>query len=113
MSENQQPQFLYLTTTGRKSGKPHQIEIWFVMRDGCYYLIHEGDTYGDWQRNIFNDPKVTFSVGSRDAAPIDGTGREVDPSQEPELAAAVRGLMDAKYQWSNGSIMELKPNQES
>jgi hypothetical protein len=35
----------------------------------------------------------------------------VDRAAEPELAAAVAGLMDAKYDWSSGQIVELKPDQ--
>ena len=35
-----EPEFLYLTTTGRRSGQPREIEIWFTSRDGRYYL-HE------------------------------------------------------------------------
>ncbi len=42
MSDNHEPQFLYLTTIGRKSGKPHQIEIWFVEYQGCCYIVNEG-----------------------------------------------------------------------
>ena len=41
MSDNPEPQYLYLTTIGRKSGKPHSIEIWFVAHDGCYYMVNE------------------------------------------------------------------------
>ena len=111
MPDEAETQFLYLTTTGRKSGKPHLIEIWFVEREGCYYLIHEGDTQADWIKNILHDPQVVFSVGSREAELIEATGRVVDPAQEPELAAAVRALMDAKYEWSDGTIVELKPFQ--
>ncbi len=110
MSENQEPQFLYLTTTGRKSGKPHQIEIWFVEHDGAYYLVNEGKPQGDWVKNIVHDPKVIFGVGSRDAQPLSATGRVVDPEAEPELAAAAKALMDAKYNWSDGTIVELKPS---
>lgn len=110
MPEAQEPQFLYLTTIGRKSGKPHQIEIWFVEHDGCYYLIHEGDRHADWELNIFHDPRVVFRVGSRDAEPLDGTGRAVEPAQEPGLAAVVKALMDAKYSWNDGTIVELKPD---
>src|SRR5262249_29525218 len=109
MAAKDEPQYLYLTTTGRKSGRPHQIEIWFVEHGGCYYLIPEGEKRGDWELNIFHDPKVIFSVGTRDEPPTDGTGRAVDPAAEPELAAAVRALMDTKYAWSDGSIVELKP----
>jgi deazaflavin-dependent oxidoreductase (nitroreductase family) len=104
------PQFLYLTTIGRKSGSPHQIEIWFVERDGLYYMVSEDPDHSDWVRNIAHNPAITFRVGSRDAEEIVGTGRRIDPDAEPELAAAVRALMDAKYEWSDGGIVELKPN---
>ena len=34
-------EFLYLTTTGRRSGMPREIEIWFTRVDGHYYVIAE------------------------------------------------------------------------
>src|SRR5438132_181546 len=33
--------FLYLTTTGRKTGLPREIEIWFVEADGRLYILAE------------------------------------------------------------------------
>jgi hypothetical protein len=33
--------FLYLTTAGRISGQPREIEIWFTERGGRFYLIAE------------------------------------------------------------------------
>ena len=33
--------YLYLTTTGRHSGLPRQIEIWFTRHEGRYYLVAE------------------------------------------------------------------------
>ena len=38
-----------------------------------------------------------------------GLGRVVDSDDEPELARQVSELMDAKYQWSDGLIVELRP----
>jgi len=38
-----------------------------------------------------------------------GLGRIIDPSEESELARKVSELMDAKYQWSDGLIVELRP----
>ena len=110
MSENPEPQFFYLTTFGRKSGKPHQIEIWFVKNNDCYYMVNEDPTISDWVKNIQHNSAVMFSVGSRDAESSDGHGRLVDAAAEPELAAAVTALMDAKYQWSSGQIVEIQPN---
>lgn len=33
----------------------------------------------------------------------------MDPDDEAELAKQVSELMDAKYQWSDGLIVELRP----
>jgi hypothetical protein len=41
-----------------------------------------------------------------------GTGRIVDATAEPDLAAAVSALMDTKYDWSDGLIIELTPNKD-
>jgi deazaflavin-dependent oxidoreductase (nitroreductase family) len=102
-------EFFYLTTIGRKSGKPHQIEIWFVEHDGSYYIVSEGRDHTDWVRNVLQNPAVTYSVGSRSAEQLPATARPLDPAHEPELAAAVSALMDAAYEWSDGLIVEIKP----
>jgi deazaflavin-dependent oxidoreductase (nitroreductase family) len=99
-------QFLYLTTTGRKTGKPHKIEIWFVARDGKYYLVSERGGRSHWVQNLESDQKISFSVG-KDA--YRGRGRAIDRKKEPELAAKVAALMNAKYKWSGGLIVELAP----
>lgn len=109
--DTQEPQYLYLTTTGRKTGNPHEIEIWFVEHGGSYYLVSEYPERSDWVRNILHLPSVTVRIGSRSAEPIEAIGRAVDRSDEPELASAVARLMDAKYNWSDGQIVELKPAQ--
>ena len=99
-----EPQFLYVTTTGWKSGKPHEIEIWFVGHAGRYYIVSEHRERSHWVQNIRRNPTITFRV---DGQTYNGTGRVVDPATEPELAAAVSDLMDAKYDWSDGLIVEL------
>lgn len=109
MTENEAPQFLYLTTTGRKTGKLHQIEIWFVEYERSFYMVHEHDSRSDWIANILAQPAVTIRVGSRDAEEITGMGRVVDRDAEPELSSAVVALMEAKYNWSDGRIVEVKP----
>lgn len=101
-----EPQYLYLTTTGRKSGNPHEIEIWFVAHDGAYYLVSEKRDRADWVQNILHNPAITFRVAEQT---FRGAGRTVDPAAEPALAEAVSALMDTKYNWSAGLIVELKP----
>src|SRR6186713_3406091 len=34
--------FAYLTTTGRRTGQPHRIEIWFAAEQGSIYLLSGG-----------------------------------------------------------------------
>jgi deazaflavin-dependent oxidoreductase (nitroreductase family) len=98
--------FLYLTTTGRVSGQPREIEIWFTERDGRYYLIAEHRERANWVRNLQARPQVTVRLGDRQ---FDATARIVREEREPELAAAVRALSDAKYGWSDGLVVELTP----
>jgi deazaflavin-dependent oxidoreductase (nitroreductase family) len=98
--------FLYLTTTGRVSGKPREIEIWYTERDGRYYLIAEHRERANWVRNIQAQPHVNVRVGNRR---FDALARIVRENSEPELAAAVRALSDAKYGWSAGLVVELTP----
>lgn len=107
-----EPPYLYLTTTGHISGNPHQIEIWFVEHEGRYYMISERGQRAHWIQNIQHNPAVVWSVGSRDAAELRGTGRMVDPTNEPALSAAIRAKMTAKYNWADGWIMELDPQTE-
>ncbi len=99
--------FLYLTTTGRRSGLPREIEIWFTERDGHYYLIAEHQARAHWVRNIQAHSGVRVRVGERQ---FEGTARLVDDDSEPELSGAVKALSDEKYGWSDGLIVEITPN---
>ena len=45
----------YLTTTGRTSGLPREIEIWFGVIDSTLYLISGNGPTADWYRNLVAD----------------------------------------------------------
>ena len=96
--------FLYLTTTGRRTGLAREIEIWFTERGDRYYLIAEHRERADWVRNLQAQPRVHVRLGNRQ---FDATARVVDDAREPELASAVKALSDAKYGWSDGLIVEI------
>lgn len=100
-------EFLYLTTTGWKSGRPHEIEIWFVEHQGKFYLVSEHEQRSHWVQNIRRQPLITFRVGQ---SKYKGSGREVDREKEPDLVQAVSALMDKRHGWSRGLIVELTPN---
>jgi deazaflavin-dependent oxidoreductase (nitroreductase family) len=104
--------FLYLTTTGHKSGLPRSIEIWFVEHAGKHYIVSERLEASGWVKNLRHDPRVRFSVGSREAPEeglraAAGSGRMVDEGAEPDLVREIRALMDAKYGWSERLVCEL------
>jgi deazaflavin-dependent oxidoreductase (nitroreductase family) len=99
----QKEQYLYLTTRGRKSGVPREIEIWFTHREGRFYLIAEYVT-SNWIRNLVAYPQVdirvagnTFRAGARVLSP--GT----------ELARAIQQLSRDKYGWGDALVVELTP----
>jgi len=100
-------QYLYLTTTGRRTGLPREIEIWFTERDRRFYIIAEHGDRANWVRNIRANPRVRVRVGDLQ---FTGTARLVDDGREPELARAVKELSDAKYGWSSGLITEISPD---
>ena len=57
--------YCYLTTTGRHSGQPHRIEIWFALADGVAYLLSGGGDRSDWVRNLTISPDVTLEIGGQ------------------------------------------------
>jgi deazaflavin-dependent oxidoreductase (nitroreductase family) len=57
--------FCYVTTTGRRTGRPHQIEIWFGADGDTIYLLSGGGDRSDWFKNLKIDPSVTVRIGDR------------------------------------------------
>jgi deazaflavin-dependent oxidoreductase (nitroreductase family) len=89
-------QYCYLTTTGRATGRPHRIEIWFGLDGDTLYMLSGGRDRSDWVRNLRNDPRVTVEIG--DAA-FAGEARVVADGPEDERA---RQLVHDKYAQSYG-----------
>ena len=84
--------FCYLTTTGRRSGAPHRIEIWFALRDGVVYLLAGDGERSDWVRNLLADPTVTLQLG-------DETRRVLARAiTDPDEDALARRSLVEKYQ---------------
>jgi len=101
------PQFLYLTTKGRKTTREPTIEIWFVEYNKRYYILSERKKDSDWVQNIIVDSNVSFNVNNKT---YKGYARIVDKSKESTLANAVSDLMFSKYGWNNRLIIELTSN---
>jgi len=88
----------YLTTTGRVTGRPHEIEIWFAQGEGDrIYMLSGGGRSRDWVLNLIANPAVSVRIGD---ATYRGTATPLDGHPEEPLA---RRLLDAKYYgWREG-----------
>jgi deazaflavin-dependent oxidoreductase (nitroreductase family) len=84
--------FYYLTTRGRSTGRPHEIEIWFAADGDTLYLLSGGGDRSDWVRNLRADAAVTVRIDDVTRA---ATGRVVDDPAEDRRA---RTLVFEKYQ---------------
>jgi deazaflavin-dependent oxidoreductase (nitroreductase family) len=95
--------YAYLTTRGRRTGRAHRIEIWFVVHRGAVYFMAGGGERADWVRNLQRDPAARLRFGTPGAPEHAARGRVVDGAAEGELDGAVRRAMAAKYQgWRAG-----------
>jgi deazaflavin-dependent oxidoreductase (nitroreductase family) len=90
----------YLTTAGRVTGRPHEIEIWFALVPETYtlYMLSGGGDRSDWVKNLRRNPGVTVRIAQRRFA---GLAREARDPEEDELA---RRLLVEKYESSPGSL---------
>jgi deazaflavin-dependent oxidoreductase (nitroreductase family) len=99
--------FLYLTTTGRTSGLPREIEIWFVEAEGKYYILAEKFYATHWVLNIEKNPRVRVRVGDRR---FEATARALDPELDAGAWKMAQNLERDKYGWGDGLPVEIAPD---
>ena len=85
-------EYAYLTTRGRRSGQPHEIEIWFALDGTTLYLLAGAGTASDWVRNLQADSAVTVRLGD---ATYPAHARVVDPNTDDDERA--RTLVHDKF----------------
>ncbi len=95
-------EFCYLTTVGRVSGRPHEIEIWFGLNDRTLYMLAGGGDRSDWVKNLRKDPEVSVRLVSET---FEGRARIVEDPEEDELA---RRLLVEKYEKRPGGLSEWR-----
>jgi deazaflavin-dependent oxidoreductase (nitroreductase family) len=98
-------QYLYLSTRGRRSGRPREIEIWFTQHEGCFYVIAEYDT-SHWVQNVRTHSEVEIRVAGQKFA---GRARVLSAEADGDLLRTVRELSRKKYGWGEGTVVELCP----
>ncbi len=113
----QKNQYIYLTTKGRKTGKPHTVQVWFAYGDGKLYLSHEG-AYTDWMKNLEKNEIVSGKIGDVNfeaKAKIvgEGTSREQGKKAlyEKYYKPASKAVIDDWFSLS--TIVELTPIETS
>ena len=96
--------YCYLTTIGRVSGKPHEIEIWFGLNHTTLYLM-SGDGKSDWVKNLLKNPSVTVRIAKHT---FSGTARLVIEDEDEQEQMLVRNLLADKYneRETDGSLSE-------
>jgi deazaflavin-dependent oxidoreductase (nitroreductase family) len=90
-----------VTTLGRRSGKPHEIEIWFGVLDDTMYLISGNGPSADWYRNALAHPRVSVRLAGSDHR---GVARAVTDADERRR---VGDLMGQKYRWDGDASIGL------
>ena len=101
LSERSDIECCYVTTTGRRSGRPHEIEIWFGVVESTLYLISGNGPTADWYQNLLAQPAVTVRFG-HEMRP----GR-ASPVTDPEQRNRVGDVMGAKYVWDGDPSIGL------
>ena len=83
--------YCYLTTTGRVSGEPREIEIWFGLEGQTLYMLSGGRDRSNWVKNLVREPRVRVRIANRE---WNGRARVVD---DPDREVRTRELLFAKY----------------
>ena len=55
-------QVIDITTTGRQTGQPRRIEIWFHRVDDQYYITGTPGRPRSWYANLLAHPQFTFHL---------------------------------------------------
>jgi deazaflavin-dependent oxidoreductase (nitroreductase family) len=99
--------YCYLTTTGRNTGQPHTIEIWFAVDAGVVYLMAGGRDTSDWVRNLVAHPEVRLQIGDHDwsaRARVVEAGAEEDTRVRPLLRTKYASSSDDLVSWARTAL---------
>lgn len=89
-----------LTTTGRKSGQPRTVTIWFVaVAPDRIEVQHAREPVAQWYKNLAANPEVTVDFGD---GPLEARARTI---VDVEAKRAVLGRIRAKH-WLLGPLIQ-------
>jgi len=92
-------QTLSLTHYGRKSGRPYEVIIWYMVDKDGLYLV-SANASRSWVRNVKARPAISLRVGDE---VFNGNVRVISDKQEREK---VRSLVERKY-WYAAPLLRV------
>ena len=106
LEEFLQRPIIAVLSTLRRDGRPYQIPVWFLWREGAFWLT---GTYARvWCRHIFHDPRVSLCIEATDPVAryvaVDCTAEPVEPA-ETDIWPVSR-LLAEKYVGARGGDVD-------
>jgi deazaflavin-dependent oxidoreductase (nitroreductase family) len=81
---------LRLTHRGRRSGRPYEVTIWFMVEGETIYLP-TANLRRQWPRNVKANPRISMKIGNET---LSGTAEFITDPAERDHA---RALVERKY----------------
>lgn len=53
---------MHLTTKGRRTGRPHEVEVWYAYSNGKIYTAASLGHKADWIKNIASNNEVSVRI---------------------------------------------------
>jgi deazaflavin-dependent oxidoreductase (nitroreductase family) len=92
-----------ITTTGRKTGRAHRIEIAFHVFDGRIFISGmPRERKRDWLANMEANPRFTFHLKRDVTADLPATARPITDAAERRAV-----LEKVRQAWGRGDIEEM------
>lgn len=91
----EQDRVIDITTTGRKTGLPRRIEIWFHRLDGRLYITGMPGPSRDWHANMVAHPTFTFHLKQTVQADLPARATPiVDKAERRKILAGILRKLD-------------------
>jgi len=90
-----------LTTTGRRTGRRHEIEIWFAVAADVLYMVAGNPRPADWYLNALANSAVTLRLGG------DTRTARARPVSDADERRLVGDLLDAKHPTYSDASLDL------
>lgn len=94
--------YCYITTTGRVTGRPHTVEIWFALDGTTLLVLAGGGRHADFVKNAKRQPSVAVRIGTSE---FTASARIVTDGAEEGRA---RALVYDKYSREYGDLEEWR-----